>query len=184
MKEVWTFIKGYNKNYSVSNLGRIRSNERKTPDGRTIFEKVLLTRVSKDGYIRVKLYQNSKQKTFYLHRIVANHFLGNSNLDVNHIDGDKENNQIDNLEFVTRSENLKHAYDIGLKKVSNYQKLRTRNNLKSTHINNQKKVRNLNTGDIYESIKEAHKKTKSKHDISYFSFKLRNQKIKNLQIIK
>ena len=41
MKEVWTFIKGYNKNYSVSNLGRIRSNERKTPDGRTIFEKVL-----------------------------------------------------------------------------------------------------------------------------------------------
>lgn len=76
------------------------------------------------GYLAVKLRKNGKRKQYYLHRLVALTYLPNPNglPDINHIDGDKSNNSVSNLEWVSRSENLKHAFDNKLLSgfVSNY----------------------------------------------------------------
>ena len=66
------------------------------------------------GYFCVNLYDPAKH-TVRVHKIIAECFLGESDLVVNHIDGDKTNNDITNLEYITPSENTQHAYDIGLK---------------------------------------------------------------------
>jgi len=73
--------------------------------------------VDKDGYLRVRLSNNGKKKTFAIHRLVCSHFVINNlnKAEVNHKDGNKENNSASNLEWVTRSENTKHAYSTGLK---------------------------------------------------------------------
>ena len=71
------------------------------------------------GYLGVRIYKNLKGKTFKIHRLVAQAFIPNPNnlLQVNHIDGDKENNRVDNLEWCTCEENMKHSYKIGLRDV-------------------------------------------------------------------
>lgn len=65
------------------------------------------------GYLAVKLRKNGKRKQYYVHRLVAITYLPNENNlpDVNHIDGNKLNNDVTNLEWVSKSENLKHAFD-------------------------------------------------------------------------
>lgn len=70
------------------------------------------------GYLMVNLYNNDKKKTCLIHRLVATHFIDNPENKpcVNHIDGNKENNDIPNLEWATHSENMVHAYNTGLKK--------------------------------------------------------------------
>lgn len=71
------------------------------------------------GYLSIGLHRNKIRKFFLIHRLVAESFIGlcPKGREVNHIDGDKANNYVCNLEYVTRSENHKHAYKIGLKKV-------------------------------------------------------------------
>lgn len=68
----------------------------------------------------VNLWRNNKGKYFTIHRLVAMHFIDNPNNKpiVNHIDGNKLNNNVENLEWTTYGENNQHAYDTGLKKVS------------------------------------------------------------------
>lgn len=67
----------------------------------------------KDGYTTIWLTSiNGKRKNFYLHRVMAKAFFGDSGLEVNHIDGNKSNNALSNLEYVTRSENQRHRYDV------------------------------------------------------------------------
>ncbi len=70
----------------------------------------------KDGYLTLNLFSNEGYKHFKVHRMVAECFIvrEDDNLQVNHIDGDKLNNTVENLEWVTNSYNVKHAYDIGL----------------------------------------------------------------------
>jgi hypothetical protein len=71
----------------------------------------------KDGYYRITLSNNGKRKSYYVHRLVARTYLKdyNNNLQVNHINGTKTDNRIENLEMVTLQENIKHSIKTGLK---------------------------------------------------------------------
>ena len=125
MKEEWKDIEGYEGFYQVSNLGRIKSIERETYSGhnysvRRIEKEMISTGYkTKNGYVYQTLLKNGQRKTFKLHRLVAQVFIPNpyNKPQVNHIDGDKTNNRSDNLEWVTRKENLNHAYKTGLSKI-------------------------------------------------------------------
>lgn len=104
MNEIWKSIDGF---YEVSNLGRVKS-----PNG---IRKLSLT---PDGYQRIRLIHNGVDKTVRVHRLVAEAFIPNpeNKETVNHKDGNKLNNCVDNLEWMDRHEQLQHAYDNGLKK--------------------------------------------------------------------
>jgi hypothetical protein len=121
-EDEWTDIQGYEGHYKISSSGEIASLSRiivmKNGKSRRIRGKRIFAKVKENGYLFVQLYLNGKATNRYIHRLVAEHFLENISClsDVNHIDGNKSNNSFDNLEWVTHSENLIHAYDTGLKK--------------------------------------------------------------------
>ncbi len=99
-----------NYEYSIYKDGKIKNNK----TGR-----VLKPYLTNNGYQQVTLCNETGKKKFYIHRLVAQAFIPNfGNLEVNHKDGIKTNNSVDNLEWVTRSENNKHAYRIGLKRAN------------------------------------------------------------------
>lgn len=114
MKEIWKTIQGYENRYEVSNLGRVKSLERIDRYNRKIEEKILAPRKHTGGYLRVQL----SKKDFYIHRLVAEAFIPNpeNKSQVNHIDGNKRNNRVDNLEWNTPLENNLHAIRTGLSK--------------------------------------------------------------------
>ena len=118
MTEVWIPVKGYEGLYEVSNLGEVKSLPKIS--GTCMRQEKILSknRLSKDGYIRVALAKNGKPHEFKVHKIVAEHFVPNlqNKETVNHIDGNKLNNRIDNLEWADRHEQLIHAYKLELKK--------------------------------------------------------------------
>jgi len=118
--EVWKDIIGFENFYSVSSIGRVKSLSREVfhiKGNLNLKEKILKQGLSSNGYLSVSFTMCSKQKTFNIHRLVAKIFIKNelNKKDVNHIDGNKFNNNVSNLEWSTRSENLIHAYLIGLK---------------------------------------------------------------------
>lgn len=105
--EIWKDIKGYEGLYQVSNLGRVKSlNYRRTKK-----EKILKTKESKDGYLRVTLSNNKDNKIYFIHRLVAQTFLCNpyNHKEVNHKDENKRNNYVDNLEWCTRKYNINYG---------------------------------------------------------------------------
>lgn len=118
MKEVWKDIPGYEGYYQASNLGRIKSLERKieysNQQDRIMKEKIMKLNPTTRGYIRICLRKEGIAKNHFVHRLITSTFIGESNLQVNHIDGVKTNNNIDNLEYVTNQENIAHAVKIGL----------------------------------------------------------------------
>ena len=108
MKEAWKDIKGYEGKYKVSNLGRIKSLY-KNKDG-----KVMKYLSNPNGYLYIALTKGDRNyKRLLIHRLVAIHFIPNpeDKPQVNHIDGNKHNNSVSNLEWVTGSENQIHAYN-------------------------------------------------------------------------
>lgn len=119
MKEEWKDIYGYEGLYKISNLGEIKSLERKVNYNNirkiTVHERIIKQR-SNGGYKEVSLSKNNKGKNLSVHRLVAIHFIPNpyNKKEVNHIDGNKSNNNIHNLEWVTPSKNVRHSYDMGL----------------------------------------------------------------------
>lgn len=120
MQKIWKPIKNYEGLYEVSNCGEVRNKNKK----------LLKPRIDKDGYVRVMLSKNSKLKLCQVHRLVANTFLGESELTVNHKDENKQNNNLDNLEFMTNKENNRYSkckkvsqYDIEGKFIKTYQSL-------------------------------------------------------------
>lgn len=124
VKEVWISTSELEGYYEVSNLGRVRSIDRLTSrkDTGTILTltgKVLAQSADNCGYRRVRLCINKKNITRKVHRLVAEAFIENvcNKPQVNHIDGDKQNNNVSNLEWVTNGENQKHAIETGLKVV-------------------------------------------------------------------
>lgn len=120
MEEIWKPIKEYEDLYEVSNLGRIKSKDRITRNGKSNYcikkGKILKIGSNSLGYAIIGLWKDKKQRFFQVHRIVAETFIKNSEnkKEVNHKDGNKRNNNIENLEWVTRSENVKHAIKHGL----------------------------------------------------------------------
>lgn len=121
--EHWKDIDGFEGLYQVSDKGRVRSLDRvvlATRYGKplpiTKKGRVLRTSVKKDGYVSIQIYKDSKYYTFTVHRLVAKAFVENpDNLpEINHIDGNKQNNTVDNLEWCTRGYNIRHAFKTGL----------------------------------------------------------------------
>ena len=131
MEEVWKDVKGYEGYYQVSNLGNIKSLERIIENSGThtgyykIKERILKPRENKNrnGYYELSLRKDGKEKRFKVHRLVACAFIENpyNKPEVNHIDGNKSNNCVFNLEWATSKENKKHAWNIGLNN-SNHKK--------------------------------------------------------------
>lgn len=117
MNEIWLPIKGYEGKYEISNYGIVKSIPRKVKNGpgiRKVSGRLLRPRISK--YKSVMLKNNNECKSFYIHQLVAMHFLPNPEQKkcVNHKDGNKLNNLSTNLEWVTYGENNEHAMLLGL----------------------------------------------------------------------
>lgn len=122
--EIWKDIKDL-PNYQISNLGRVKSKERITNVGIKNVkqikrkERILKLFHNKKGYTQVVLYVDKKPYPVKIHRLVAEAFIPNpeNKPQVNHIDGNKQNNRVDNLEWCTCKENMEHSYKIGLRDV-------------------------------------------------------------------
>lgn len=133
--EIWKIIKGF-ENYAVSNLGNVKN---------ILNNKILKSNNNGIGYYQVRIRNNDRlYKSVYIHRLVAINFIENKTLnktDINHINGIKSDNNLSNLEWITKSENTKHAY---------------RNKLIPL-VTNGKKVVDVKTNKIYKSITMASK---------------------------
>lgn len=130
MQEIWKDIKGYEGLYQISNYGNVKSLKRyvNTNGGakRLVKEKMLKPVIDNTNYYVVSLWKNNICQRTHIHRLVIENFISNTynKTFVNHIDGNKLNNNVDNLEWCTPKENNIHAYEIGLnpsrKKVNQY----------------------------------------------------------------
>lgn len=116
--EEWRDIKGYEGYYQVSNLGRVRSLDRevlsKGGSFRKVRSRVLLNIKSYSGYLLVNLFKEGKGESLRVHRLVMLSFMyidNNEELHVNHIDGNKLNNNLCNLEWSTPTDNIEHAFE-------------------------------------------------------------------------
>lgn len=117
--ENWKDIKGYEGYYQVSDLGNVRSLTRevlKSNGGKVVlYGKDMTKRKNADGYFQVKLSKDGTSKTLRVHRLVMETFspTDESGMEVNHIDLNRINNCLDNLEWKTHIENIRHSSDQG-----------------------------------------------------------------------
>lgn len=116
MEEIWKDIPEYEGLYQASNLGRIRSVNRIDNCNRPRVGKILKFIKSNSGYFQVHFSKNGGTRVLLVHRLIAKAFLENPNnySCVNHIDGNKLNNNVDNLEWCTQSHNVNESYKLGL----------------------------------------------------------------------
>lgn len=136
MKETWKFCKGYEGLYRISNFGSVFS----------VRNNRLLSARNVRGYLSVSLCKNGNEKHFYIHRLVAEAFISNPNdwPEVNHKDGDKANNCVNNLEWCTRKYNSKHAHVV----LKSFKRTSKRG-----------RVLCVETGDVFESTQDVGRKT-------------------------
>lgn len=168
-KEIWKDVKGYEGEYQVSNLGKVKNIKK---------DNIIKGTINKNGYIYVDLWKNNKRHKKTIHRLVAENFLNNINnyTDVNHKDGNKQNNKLSNLEFCTRSYNIKEAYRLGLKK-----KVYPMMNKKGKYCPNSKKVIQYdlqgNIIKIWDSMMDIERELKIHHsNISACCLKVEHHK--------
>lgn len=164
MKEIWKDIDGYTGYYKVSNYGKVKSIERHVKHNvigikKVVRERILKTALMSDGYPGISLTKKNSPISKLVHSLVAIHFIKNPLRlpQVNHKDGNKQNNYYKNLEWVTSSGNAIHAYSIGLRKKrpspSKKELHRLRDGIKSIPIT----LLHIETGKIlkYKSVSEA-----------------------------
>lgn len=126
-EELWKDIEGYEGIYQISTLGRVKRLEStllyKGKYPRKWREKLLSQNTTNAGYKKCHISKDGKTKTPNIHRLVASAFIDNSlGLPcVNHLDGNKENNSADNLEWCSYKENTKHAIESGLMGVDGFE---------------------------------------------------------------
>lgn len=157
MLEIWKSIKDFENCYEVSNLGNVRSLDRyyycKSKEKPNLFKgKILKQRFDKYGYLTVNLKKNQKSHIKKVHRLVAIAFLENKNkcTNINHKDGNKNNNSVSNLEWCTIRENTQH---------------RTKNLLVKPILNKEQVL------DIINNCKPAKNQINSNFSISGFARK-------------
>lgn len=190
-EEIWRNIEGYEGLYQISNIGRVRSLDRKFWNGYKWCNKKsqMIAINKKRNYSEVKLYKDGKFKNYGVHRLVAFAFIEGyfEGAEVDHINTKKKDNRVVNLRWCTRKENCnneltkKHNSEAqkGLqagennpnfgKRLSEEQKLkiseankgkkRSEEHRKKISEVNKRKVINLDTGEVFESVMEASKKT-------------------------
>lgn len=151
IQEIWKSIKEYD-NYQISNLGRVYSLKS---------NRILLgwTKKNKPNYDKYHWYrwisfcENGKEKRFQVHRLVAEHFIPNPENKpfVNHINGIKDDNRVENLEWVTAQENTQHAYNTGLEKFNKKTKIA----FEKANKERSYKIIEINSQQVYSSIREA-----------------------------
>lgn len=120
MSEQWKDIIGYEGLYAISSQGRVKSCSKHKGTNYSMYcPEIILKPYVRCGYYVVPLSKHGRKKTYYLHRLIAIHFMPNpdQSKEVNHIDGDKLNFAITNLEWCTRHENEQHAWRTGLKQA-------------------------------------------------------------------
>ena len=174
MKEIWKDIKGFEGVYQISNLGNCRSLDRyityiqtnqHDPIGKEVKQfikgRVLTPRLTKQGRRRVQLHD----KDYYIYRLVVSNFIRplEPGEEVNHIDGNKQNDRLDNLEICSRVENQNHAYNTGLNQ------------------NFEKAIRVEVNGVIYNSLGEASKAIGVSKQTLSKALKNPNHKLRKIQ---
>lgn len=153
--DTWSKIPGY-KNYSVSDSGLVRNDK----TGR-----IKATKSDSKGrdYQHVDLYSDGKGRSMRVHRLVAQAYIPNpeNKPEVNHKDGNPRNNRADNLEWATKSENMKHAVATGLYKPNPPSMLGRKN--PNACRSRWRRVRCNETGEVFESIAQAERATGAHH---------------------
>jgi hypothetical protein len=171
MDELWKDIENYEGLYQVSNLGRVKSLQRRVPSGmgntRLVNENILKFGVCK-GYYVVTFSKNvnkniNKGKTYRVSRLVANAFITNVDncLEVNHINGDKFDNKISNLEWLTHKKNQEHAIKNKLYKM--FPVVKIENSViveRFPSINEAARKYNLGGGNVWGICEGRRKQTK------------------------
>lgn len=122
-EEVWKDVVGFEGMYKISSHGRVLTLERTYFNGRYKTNRVVKQGIkgtsNRKGYINVGLRKDNKNYNFSVHRLVAIMFIPNpeDKKEVNHINGIKDDNRVENLEWMTPSENVRHAHAMGLADV-------------------------------------------------------------------
>ena len=157
---MWKIVK-QNNNYMVNENGQIKSIKK---------DKILTPKLNHDGYLRIQLWKNNKNVYVAIHRLVAEAFINNpyNKPFINHIDGNKSNNNVSNLEWCTQKENIRHAYDTGLAHGR-----RNEQNVNSKKINVYDK--NMNFIKTYPSTMEIERQLNISHAL--ISAYCKNKKI-------
>ncbi len=149
MEEVWKDIIGFEGVYQVSNLGRVKGlpYRKKGFIERDLPERIKNTYTNHKGYLEVSLSNNGHTKRCFVHRLVMKAFIENTENkpQVNHINGIKTDNRLENLEWITNLENQRHSYKTGLDAYSKF------------NHNKSKIILDTNTGIFYKSITDAAK---------------------------
>jgi hypothetical protein len=165
MEEIFKDIKGYEGYYQVSNLGTVRSVDRRVKSrwgGYRLSSGKILNQQEIRGYKRVEFSRDSRvRKMFMVHRLVVEAFIKKipNKMQVNHIDGNKHNNNVNNLEIVTASENIRHSIDV-LGNNHTFKKGKPLN-----YCNKPKEIICNETKEVFKSIRSAAKKLKISNSV-------------------
>jgi len=159
-EEIWKDIKGYEGLYVVSNIGNVKSMPHKKRSRFGSFyvskERSLKKSNTKYGYLRVTLYKGKSRKSFFVHRLVLENFSNELPKEaINHINEIKRDNRLENLEYMTRAENNRHG--------TRGERISKSSKGVATKRQKQKVMLSNKDGSfkvVYESLSEAHKRTK------------------------
>lgn len=159
MDEIWMPVIGYEGLYEVSNIGRVKSLERKveTKGGalRSNKERIMKQTLNRYGYMRLSLMNKANKKIHYVHVIVFESFVSKRNgKQVNHMDSNKLNNNLENLELVTSRENTNHYY---LSKSNKPIGVHEKRGRYYSLIEISGKLKNLGTFDTIEEASKAYR---------------------------